>query len=165
MLRALLLVAVLSAEPAVLPPARELWREAMDYHRAKDPARAMEAFLRAYHADPAVLGLDSEGLIENAIDHLKRQLDVRKDDLVYTFKLAEMLNLRGHVPEAIAAYRRVIALNPNSPMAQLAADEAQKLEAYQKPQKSELEQARERIKELEAEVAQLKAELAKAKGK
>lgn len=116
----------------IKPAAAALWREAMDYHRAKDPARAMEAFLKAYHADAAVLGLENAGLLDGAIDHVKKQLDVKKDDLIYTFKLAELLNMRGNLNDAITAYKKVVAINPNSPMAQVASDEAKKLESFQK---------------------------------
>ena len=124
--------AVAASAQDIKPAAAALWREAMDYHKAKDPARAMEAFLKAYHADPAVLGLENAGLLEGAIDHVRRQLDVKKDDLVYTFKLAELLNMKGNLTDAIATYRKVVAINPNSPMAQVASDEARKLESFQK---------------------------------
>jgi tetratricopeptide (TPR) repeat protein len=126
------LLATAALAQDIKPAAAALWREAMDYHRAKDPARAMEAFLKAYHADPAVLGLENAGLLDGAIDHVKRQLDVKKDDLVFTFKLAELLNMKGNLTEAIVTYRKVVAINPNSPMAQVASDEARKLESFQK---------------------------------
>jgi len=127
----LALTAVAHAQ-RVSPPARDLWKEAMDYHHAKDTARALDTFLRAYHVDPSVLGLDSEGLLDRAVDHLRHQLDVSKDDPVYTFKLAEVLNLQGKLPEAIVAYRKVVAINPRSPMAQIADAEATKLEQFEK---------------------------------
>ena len=127
----LLGLAVAARGGEVSPPALELWKEAMDYHRAKDTGRALDTFLRAYRADPAVLGLDSEGLLDRSIDYLRHQLDVKKDDLVFTFKLAEVQNLRGNLVEAIASYKKVVAINPNSPMAQRAADEAHKLEGFQ----------------------------------
>ena len=120
----------LLAEPTVKPEARTLWKQAMDFHHAKDPARAIEIFLKAYAADPAVLALQSEGLLDAGIQHYKAQLESKRDDVQYTYRLAELYNLRGDLTEAIRAYKRVAQIAPNSPLAQVASDEARKLEAF-----------------------------------
>ena len=121
---------VVHAEVPVKPAARDLWKQAMDFHRAKDSARAMDVFLKAYGMDPAVLSLESEGLLDSGIRYLKSRLEEKKDDVAFTYKLAELCNLRGNLAEAIRHYKAVVRLAPHSSMGQVAADEARKLEGF-----------------------------------
>ncbi|MBI4865027.1 MAG: hypothetical protein HY815_32925 [Candidatus Riflebacteria bacterium] len=173
--------------------ARALWKQAMDHHKSNDPARAMDAFLKAYHVDPAVLALESGGLLDSTIQYVKSQLDVKKDDLQYTFKLAELYNLRGELPKAITCYQRVTQLAPTSPLAQVAADEAKKLQGFQSvlnpsppaasaspdpgkadyekyakgqkdPKGQKIEQAEAKVKELEEALKRQKEEYSELKG-
>lgn len=119
-----------AAELPVKAEARELWKQSMNHHRAHDEGRALDAFLKAYQIDRAVLGLETGDLLDSLVDHVRSRLDSRKDDLAYTFKLAELLNMRGELDEAIRCYERVVKLNPQSPMAQIAADAARELHSF-----------------------------------
>jgi tetratricopeptide (TPR) repeat protein len=116
-------------EPFVRPEARQMFAQALELRKTGDFAKALDLFLRAYHADPTILGIDDQGFLSAVVDFLKKYLQKDPMDISHTYKLAEVLSLRGELKDAIGYYRRVQQINASSPLALAARQEAQRVQA------------------------------------
>ncbi len=117
------------AQSEIAQEARDAFAQALELHRAKDIAGAVDQFMRAYAADSRILTLNDEGLLNNALISLQNSLESYPDDLTLNFKLAEINNIKGYGEDSLKHYEKVLSVAPGSPQAAIAREEIRKIEA------------------------------------
>lgn len=122
-----LLAGGLRADPN--PKALSLFQKALQENSARNYGAALKMYFDAHKEDPEILALDDEGLLQNASVWLDEQLSNDDADVHAHFQMAELKMLQGLERQALGHYEKVVQLEPQSPLANLAKPLVQDLKA------------------------------------
>ncbi len=156
------------------PKAMSIFKKALAENQAGNYGAALKLYFDAHKEDPEILALDDQGLITEATNWLSDQLDADESDVHANFQMAELKMLQGMENMALGHYEKVVTTAPNSPLAKLAAPLIADIKAHMSanPAPTVLiatggsggsAGVSDRERELEAQVSQMRQDLANAK--
>ncbi|MCJ8345588.1 hypothetical protein MJH12_08605 [bacterium] len=99
---------------AVSKAAQTPFKKALEFNAMGDYVSALNSFIDAYNMDAAVLGLDNEGILDNATKFFQRYLQNNPKDLNSLMWLGSIISLKGDIKTSIEYYQKVTMFSPNS---------------------------------------------------
>lgn len=112
--------------------AQGLFKQAIELNAQGDYPNALSNYVQAYNADPDILGLTDEGLLDNATRYFTEFLNANTGDINSLMWLASIHTIKGDLRSAMDNYQKVILYAPNSDSALQADKEILRMEAILK---------------------------------
>lgn len=115
--------------------AQNLFKQALESNSSGDYPTALSYYIQSYNADPDVLGLQDEGLLENSTRYFEEYLKDHSGDVNSLMWLASIATMQGNFQKSIDYYQKVVLYAPNSDEAVQADKEILRMESILKGKK------------------------------
>ncbi|OIP25058.1 hypothetical protein AUK22_08425 [bacterium CG2_30_54_10] len=116
--------------------ALRLYKRAMASYKRRDIRGSLGDYLRSLQLEPALMGQDESGLIDDAIQYLTFLSESKDKEPDRLLKLATFLELRGETEKAIETLKQILIIYANS---EEAGEAEEKLAFYTQKRTSYLE--------------------------
>ncbi|NLI75852.1 MAG: hypothetical protein GX442_05345 [Candidatus Riflebacteria bacterium] len=94
--------------------AMRLFKRAMASYKRRDIRGSLDDYLRSLQLEPALMGQDESGLIDDAIQYLTFLSEDKTREPSRLLKLATFLELRGDTEKAVETLKQILIIYPNS---------------------------------------------------